>query len=381
MTANRWSWKQKLQYLSVFYSLFLIRIFGLWPYKIDRRIKIFKTTWFLKLQPILMGILFFIAFSVIFRNILPALNRQWKSDAANVLMKIFGTINTFFLLNIYVSVYLQTQRVKSIIVRTQEFMVKSQPLLIDDTIRTTSAILLYLLKSFVLFICFTATVCLKLYIASTLLPAYVLPFVAVPVLIIATVPNLFFGAILFATVYFERINAKVVEIVRNANLLTVQKHKCIGRTHRYCGLSDLLDEMAVLHMELTRLTQDVCKLCNSHIMSYLTFLCMNAIVQKFFLYMAVSIGLRELIAFPTSLVMTGVLNIIFIWIELIMFAHLCLTITTEVLSNLLLYVSFKNLSFYRHKRICKSYTNNSYLQMLTFDCVEAYNHKIIPASI
>lgn len=335
MTTIRWSWKQKLQDISALYSLILIRFFGLWPYTIDRRTKDFKSTWFLKLQPILMGITFLITFSVIFSKLLPSLNRQWKSDAAKVLMGIFGTLNTFSSLNTYICVYLETERVKSIIARTQEFMVKSQRLLTDNTIRTVSAFLLYLFKSCILLVCFTALVCFKLFIGLPLMPVYVLPFVALPVVINATVPNLFFGAILVATVYFERINAKISDIVRNANALTLQKHKNSGQMHRYCELSDLLDELAVLHTELIRLTQDVCKVCNWYMTGYIAWLTINAIVQKFFVYMLISSVLKGIIAFPATLLVIGLLNIAFVWIELIMFAYLCFTIMQEVGLNLL----------------------------------------------
>lgn len=331
----RRSWKQILQDICAVYSLIMIRIFGLWPYAIDRRSKDFKSTWFLKLQPILMGIIFLITFSVIYLKLLPSLYIQWKSDAAKVLMTIFGTLNTFSSLLTYICVYLQTQRVKSIIVRSEEFLVKSQRLLTDDTIRTVSAFLLYLFKSFFLLACFTALVCFKMYIGLPLLPAYVIPFLVLPVVMNATLPNLFFGVILVATVYFERINAKISEIVRIANLLTLQKHKNFGQMHRYCELSDLFDELAVLHMELTRLTQDVCKVANLYMTGYIAWLIINAIVQKFFVSMLISNSLKHTIAFQPTLLAIGLLNIAFVWIELIMFAYLCFTIMQEVVLNLL----------------------------------------------
>lgn len=334
MPAKSWSWKQKLQDLSAVYSLILIRIFGLWPYTKDHRTNEFKSTWFLKLQPILTGIILLIPFAVILPKKWPSVTRQWKSDAANVFTDIFGTLQSASLIATYISIFLQTQRVKSIIIRSQEFMVKSQRLLTEDAIRTTSAILKYLFKSFVILACYTTLVSIILWMTTQSMPGYVLPFVVLPVLLIATVPNLFFGTILFATVYFERINAKIAEIVRNANLLMMQKYRKFGRMHQYCELSDLLDELAVLHMELTRLTQDVCKLCNLHITGYISWHSMNAIVQKLFIYICISNGLMELIVFPTTLIVIWVLTIILIWIDLIMFAHLCFTIICEVVLHL-----------------------------------------------
>lgn len=362
--------EQKLQYLSAMYSLFLIRIFGLWPYTVNLRTKAFKTTWFLKLQPFLTGTICLITISVIYRKLIPLLNIQWKSDSSKVLLKVYGAFNTITLITTYISGFLQTKGVKSIIVRSQEFMVKSQRKLNENTIKTILAILIYLLKSFVLLICFTTLICLKLYFASPLLPIYVLPFVAVPGLIISTVPNLFFGAIIIAKVYFERINGRIAEIVRTANWLTLQKQTHFGQMHLYCELSDILDELAVLHMELTRLTQDLCTLCNVHVTGYITWLAINAVVQEFLLYMSVS--MMNLYSNPTSLVVFNVLTISIVWIELIMFAHLCFTIMHEVVLTWLLnwhFVidedismvnHFKILSFCRHKRVWKSYTNYSY---------------------
>lgn len=334
MTADRWSWKHILQSLSAAYSLFLIRFFGLWPYTIDSRTNHFRTNWFSKLHPILIGTIFLVTYTVIYRKLLPSMNIQWKSDAANVLMHIFGTLNAFSSPTTYICVYLQTQKVKSIIVRSQEFIIKSQRLLTENSMRTASALLLYLFKSFIIFICFTTLVCLKLFLSSPLMPTYVLSFVVLPILLIAAVPNLFFGAILIATVYFERINAKITEVIGIANVLALQKHKQFAQIHRYCELSDMLDELAVLHMELNRLTLDVCKVCNFYMTAYITWLTLNAIVQKFFVYTFITSGLKQL-TFPTAVAVIGVLNIAFVWIELIMFAYLCFTIMNEVALNLL----------------------------------------------
>lgn len=330
MTAKNWSWKHNLHVLSVAYSFFLIRAFGLWPYTIDRRSNTFKTTWFLMAQPILTVTLILISFARAAPMLLPLLQRQWKSDASNMLIHIFGTINIGSLLTTYISVYLQARNVKSIIVRIQEFLVKSQRLLTDDTIRTVSALLIYLFKSFVLLVCLTSLACIKIQLASLSSSGFILIFAVVPILINAIVPNLFFGFILFAKVYFERINAQIVEIVRKGNLLPLQKHNHFGRLH--CELSDFLDELAILHMELTRLTQDICKICNVNLTGYITWLSVNVLFQKFYVYMCISNGITELIVFPTTLVVIGVLTIIILWSDIIMIAHFCFTIMSEVMS-------------------------------------------------
>lgn len=226
MSAKSWSWKQNLQDLSALYSFLLIRIFGLWPYTIDHRTRVFKTTWFLQLQPILTGIVFLISHAVILPELMPSVRRQWKSDAANFFMDIFGTLTSISLITTYIGIFLQRKRVKSIIVRSHEFVVKSKRLLTDDLTRTTSAILIYLFKSSFLLACYLILVCLKIWIAKLSTSAYVLPFLVLPILFLATVPNFSFGAILFATVHFERINAKIAEIVENAN--TQILNECIG---------------------------------------------------------------------------------------------------------------------------------------------------------
>lgn len=329
---NSWSWNQKLKDFSLLYSLFLIRFVGLWPYTINRRTNDFKTNWFLMLRPILSGIIFIILFVVFFRKLLPSVKRQWKSEAANMLMLFFGMLNTLSLITTYLTVFLQIKRIKSIIVRSKEFKIKSQRLLTDNTNRSASAVLQYLFKAVIVMVCLIVVVYLKIFFANVPLAVYMLPFLVVPVVVNNTVPILFFGAILFATVYFERINAKIAEIIRNANVLTLPKHNHFGRMHRYCELSDLLDELAILHMELTRLTQDVCKVCNLHMTGYVAWLTVNAILQKFFVYMCLSIWFQDLLdtRFQMELCVIGVFTIIIIWADLILLANVCFTITREV---------------------------------------------------
>lgn len=330
MTANSMQWKQYLQDFSAMYSWFFVRIFGLWPYTLDRRTKTFKTTWWM-FAPILTGAFCCISLVVILPFLIPSLMKtKWNSDAANMVMSLYGMLIIVCMFTTYSTVYRQTEIIKSIIVRTYEFLEKSQRILPGNTMRT-SAILLYLFKTIVLLACFTIVPCLKLRITSLSVAGFLSPFVMIPILINATIPNLFFGYILFATVYYERINVKIEEIVRLANTSAMQSHDRFGRMRRYCELSDSLDELAVLHMELTLITQDVCNTCNVRMTSYITWLSVNAIVQKMFVYGCITLGLMKLIVIPTNLLVIGILSITYIWIDLIMLAHLGFTVMCEVL--------------------------------------------------
>lgn len=69
--------------------------------------------------------------------------------------------------------------------------------------------------------------------------------------VIKIVPNVFIATVLTMYFLFKQINTKVTQIIKAAMVLCVgddlKKH---FRMQRFCELSDRLDEIAILHLEL-----------------------------------------------------------------------------------------------------------------------------------
>lgn len=76
-----------------------------------------------------------------------------------------------------------------------------------------------------------------------------------PSCIFCIAPNVFYAGILLACHYYRQLNYLITEIVKSSNQIAVAENHRQYQMTRFCELSDRLDEISVLHTELSNLTK------------------------------------------------------------------------------------------------------------------------------
>lgn len=328
--------------IHVRYMLMIVRLFGVWPYLIDEKAETFRTTWYLKLLP--LAVIFSVIASLALGT--PAFKTQditWHSVAANLLVVFYGFsfITCFF--STYIDQHYRLKSIEALIERCRRLAaLRISKYFIIEEFAYVKLLLLYTLKSKVIMIFTAYSIIIRMYVTSIMSGFAVLSFFAINY-VISIVPNIFFGIVLIAYYLFKQINIKVKRISEAAiTLNTLRPDLTLHfRMQRFCELSDQLDEMALLHLDLCTLMNAINSVTSIQVTSHLTIKFMSLLVQLFFVYIYVSVWIQQEGGrqFPITMFVTGIQTAILNAFELTLLVQACHIMVEEVtycLINLIL---------------------------------------------
>lgn len=106
-----------------------------------------------------------------------------------------------------------------------------------------------------------------------------------PAVIIFSVSNLFYASIFGIKYYFEALNNKIEKILFKIKFIGKRdNYSLYEKTKIYCNLSDQIDEIAILHSELSYISRDFANIYHIQMLLIFvdTFICV--ILQVMILY-------------------------------------------------------------------------------------------------
>lgn len=285
----------------------ICQVYGFWPYRIVHQH--IETTHFLRVYTFLAPIFFIGAMTISSKKILMNSVVQYNTDAGNLIQSMFSiSCRMMFGSGYIVSFWYRKEIVNGLVPQVVRFFnhIKNRPQM------AASANVAYLDLLF------------KLYFKNIFIPIFVILgenikldyyapvarnhvvhkfFVILPFWIFSVLPNLFAYVLLGITYGYRRLNAEIEEVIQEQMRMQhfyfeqnessavideeVNKHNDTRRYSRmkiFCELSDQLDELAILHMELGR----IAKIVNRIVSAYLFIWCWHRmtylIAQLFFGY-------------------------------------------------------------------------------------------------
>lgn len=316
--------------------LIIVRLFGVWPYIIDEKAKTVRTTWYLKLYP--LAVIFCIAACLgLGTSSFKTNDITWHSIAANLLVSLYGSIFVICFISIYIDQHNRFIFIEALIERCRRyFILRISKYFVIEEFSFVNLLLLYTFKSKVIMIFSAYCIIIRMYLSSLMDGVAVLAFIAVNY-VISIVPNFFFAAVLMAYFLFKQINIKVKRISEAAIILSapgadVTQH---FRMQRFCELSDRLDGIAVLHLDLCKLMNAINSVVSFQITSHITLKSMSLLVQLFFVYIYVNVWIQQDAGrqFPITLFVTGIQTALLNAFELTLLVQACQMMVKEVTFN------------------------------------------------
>lgn len=283
----------KLLKFNIVSLLFLTRLFGFWPYFYNKCTRSYVTKWYLLLFPVvaMFGYVCAIMYSAII--IIADQQQQFKTFAANLSQYVYLTTSYMVYFSAYIIQYFKFSNLQSLIPRVQKCLHKITLIITnqqhnsnytDLTIRFTIKFALVIIitvfcqYSQIDFYTKVGTNNVVLKACTTL-----------PVFIFCILPNVFYAGILLACYYYRQLNNLITEVVKSSiQIGMTEKHRQYHMA-RFCALSDRLDEISVLHMELSCLTKLWNLLFTFPIFIWICFKSAFVIVSMFMIY----IGIRD----------------------------------------------------------------------------------------
>lgn len=276
------------------YMLIIVRLLGICPFYIDEKAKTIRTTWYLKLYPLAV-IMCFVMSVVLSPPSLHVGDKIWRSDAANLLIFLYGTFFAISFLSIYIVQHLKFKSIRALTERCHQlFTLRISKYFVIKDFSYVKLLLLYTFKSKILMIFLAYCIVIRMYLMSSFAWFAIVAYFGTNYVILI-VPNLFIATVLMAYFLFRQINSRVKRILHRAIALSAAgaKLKKPFRMQRFCELSDRLDEIAILHLELCKFVNAVNAVTSFHVTNYITLKFMSLQLQLFFSYMYASVLIQQ----------------------------------------------------------------------------------------
>lgn len=287
----------------------IVQMYGFWPYHIvDQRV---ESTLFLRLYTLLAPIFFIGAMFYSSSQVLVNTGVQYNTDAGNLIQSMFTvSCSVMFWMGYIISYWHRNEIAHHLIPQIIRFYNHIQHRTQFKTAWTNVA---------------HVDLLFKLYFKNIIIPVIVIAgemvkleyyapeaqgksvykfFMVLPFWIFAVLPNLFAYTMLGVTLAYRRINAEIQQLVEEQiqlqqppqfDLKDVNSESTrYGRMKKFCELSDRLDEMSILHMELGRITKQVNRIISTFLFIWCWHRMTYLIAQLFFAYQVACFILSEI---------------------------------------------------------------------------------------
>lgn len=159
----------------------------------------------------------------------------------------------------------------------------------------------------------------------------------IPSIILNIIPDLFYGAMQIFYYYFMVINRQMEGIMSDTKEIINPTEKLgdkkYHRMKRFCELSDRIDEIAILHHELSTVTEQFSNACSVQLLAWTVFCVLTFIVKLFMEYIIIASAINNAqVEFMPQLFFFNFLSLCTTFIGLVFVANVCSTTMKEVIS-------------------------------------------------
>lgn len=336
MVLKKWINKYQYKLLKINSQLSFItaQIIGLWPFVFDTKKNLFKTSTSLRLYA---GCAFLFQYVCLLSSVTVAIrsNFNWKSYSSVTIINIYGVLYVFCFVLDYLHQFTNFHKIEIIVTTGRQFYFKIRHYL---NLRELSFMRLLIFYTFIYIILpiyslYLSTSILKFLTDPSERRSFIFYFLTVmPNLIISVMPNIFMGAILMGYFLFMELNKVLENVMKTARALI--KVESSGskyfRMNRFCELSDRLDEVAVIHLELSTLLKNINNAFSIQLLSYLTYKTTSEVVHMFLLYMCFYLRTRNLLDIPTEMLWSVILEVLVLWTQIFLLTSTCNHLKLEV---------------------------------------------------
>lgn len=324
--------EEKILHFGISVGLFSGQLFGLWPFFFDRRRMIFSYSWYLRGYSIVL-ILTTLYFCL--TNYTTTIGER-KSRTYNLTNQIFTGIMVTVLVMYFVALHLNHHRIYQLLTLSLRLMDKLNR--INNDLPYMHMLMVFFCKTMFLD---SAIILSSISYASPDENSIfrVITFWLIPNVMIAMIPDLLFAVMQMISYYFKIINKRMETIMASVRELTITQFdsgtQVTERNHfrmrRYCELSDQIDEIAVLHLELCSLTKGITRLYSAQLLAWTVYGVTMFIVKLFREYIVIAAAINdEGASLKPHLFLNNIISLISTFLGLVFMANVCSKTMNEV---------------------------------------------------
>lgn len=284
----------KILILNVRLQMLVTQVFGFWPYFYVVHLNSYRTTWFLKCYSLCIMIMILIGIMRItnftFEN---KSSTIFKTVSANLVRHGVSVAIYVVFVSSYLNQFSNYRQIEHFIIRARLF---------SSNIKKTFRCVKWPRYSNLVWCFFAKTIFITIMIVCAEYEKHnagIMPVnrnslnglvVIAHNIIGCIIPNWFYGGTLATYFCFRLINTELMAI---KDLASEPFKTQYGRMRRFCVLSDRLDELAILYMELCDLTKYFNRLFSLQICIWIWYRACFMLVQMFFGFIVMSTWIRN----------------------------------------------------------------------------------------
>lgn len=348
------STQHRLLNYAIAISLFVFRLLGFWPYRFDHVDYQLKSPAYLKVYtaafPFVLSGAMIDANNHIFGNG----TIRYNSDTGNAVQTMFAiSCVVMIVLSYLLSCWHRTEVVSNILPEAHRIVEHIKQLHGggectddgDDVFNFTDMLLKFAVKALLVPSLYMFCEYLKLdsYAPSTRRYYIRRYWLILPSWVFFLLNNLFSFAIMFVTYGYRLLNAELFKVVQEQKCMHEnyeETHKSYGRMNRFCALSDRVDAVAVLHMQLGNIARRLNRMFSIILFTWCWHRQTYILLQMFFNYQALSkwvnnnfnIKLADSsIQVGLNVVVIGTVEALLMMVNFYMLANICTVAEEDVL--------------------------------------------------
>lgn len=327
-------------YILIIYIKTIAQLSGLWPYFYDKKNQVFKTTCILKLIPILTCIFLMLSMLYSGKIIFSETPGLFETDAANFIQTMIILSKIIMFITIYSQSYIDGDFLENLTKRAQDLYIKINTTTVATNTNYRSLLYMGIFKTVILPTIIVVTECFK--IDKIAPPARDNPtltfFVILPNWIFCIVPNLFLMGMIIALHYFRQLNTTLSEVVSHTIIMdTTEGNR--GQYHHmkwFCDLSDKVDAVSVVHIELCNLVKIWNRLFSVSVFVWVSYKVILILFQLFFTFVLVrdwftaELNRDKAVFHFADVILIESFEVLIIAVNVIMAVHICYSCEAEV---------------------------------------------------
>lgn len=319
---------------------FFTQLFGLWTYDVDTSILIhIKYNLFKLIYSIVLPCIVLCSFWKFVIVILTSVEDKIiiHSTILGVVSAFYSTIIIVSYSMLYIEQHLTYRKRKSAIVKIISVveLLKSLP---NGRYSLKSILVQFLVKAIGFHIFHLIVLYFNLSRSSFVLKAhpYLPLFMYAPLLAIRFYENIFYGGVLFLHAIFKHLNDVVLILVSTKRYSELHEKMSI---EKYCHLSDELDRLSSLHLQLGETAKTVNSIFDIQLGLWMILQLSGLIIRCFFQYVDIVSLMRDNVHNGHNMILQNLINLailVLTWIELLLTSNACDLLTTEVVFSFIL---------------------------------------------
>ena len=233
----------------------MTRICGFWPFYYNQITRTYQIRRYILLHAAIACVVLSLAFIVGSKIVQQAIRKKFKTDTAKYVTDAYFTLILILLITNYAAQFWNLQKQKTFIGRARALVKQFESKLTHkycfyDLTR-------FLLKTITISIISVTVVVSKIYLATKSMKFITIVFIYLIYLATSCIANVYYAGMATVKYGFQQININITKHT-NAAVQMLQspdaKLSKFRRMKQYCELSDAIDELAILHSDLCRIT-------------------------------------------------------------------------------------------------------------------------------